>query len=245
MNAINRLVPWMARPLSAAMKDRHFREVMDLNAERFMLGRTAIICGWVLGGVGVISLLASAITVATLFPLKRTEIKFYSVDQSTGIIGEPVGIQDAPKLFTDAQDWQYLRRYIEARESYVYEMDQANDRVAKVMSSPEEQARVANARTSPEHPARKLGKDGHIQIENFRFHQLAGGRNRARSYLVQYDMTVWRGTNKEPTKPYSATIDFQWHPELPMLPADRSINAGGMQVLAYSANPDTPDTRRQ
>lgn len=245
MNAISRLAPWTAKPLSAAMKERKYREVLDLNAERFLIGRTAIVTGWILGGTGVVCLLASAVTVATLFPMKQTVLKFYSADQSTGIIAEPVSIQDAPKIFSEAQDWQYLRRYIEAREGYVYEMDQTNDHVAKILSSPDEQARIANARLSPEHPAKKLGKDGHIQIENFRFHQLAGGRNRARSYLVQYNLTVWHGANHDPIKPYSATIDFQWHPELVMVPDDRSINPGGLQVIAYSAKPDTPDERRQ
>lgn len=245
MNAIDRLAPWTAKPLSAAMKERKFREMMDLTAERFLLGRTAIITGWVLGGVGVLCLLASAVTVATLFPMKQTVVKFYSVDQSTGIISEPVGILDAPKIFSEAQDWQYVRRYIEAREGYVYEMDQANDHVAKVMSSPDEQARVAAVRMLADHPVKKLGKDGHIQIENFRFHQMAGGRNRSRSYLVQFDATVWHAGNHDPTRPYSATIDFQWHPELPMNPDDRSINPGGLQVIAYSAKPDTPDGRRQ
>jgi type IV secretory pathway component VirB8 len=245
VNAINRLTPWASKALSAAAKDRKFREVMDLSGERVLLGRSAIIAGWIVGGTGVVCLLASAVTVATLFPLKQTEVRFYQVDQSTGIISAPVSIQDAPKIFSEAQDRQYLRRYIEAREGWVYEMDQRNAHLANVMSTAEEQARIADKRTAATSPAKLLGKDGHIQIENFRFHQLAGGRGRTRSYLIQFDATVWRGMQKESTKPYSATADFQWHPELPMTPDDRSDNAGGFQVIAYSANPDTPDTRRQ
>jgi type IV secretion system protein VirB8 len=245
VNPFKRLTPWAAKPLNPVTKERKFREVMDLSSERALLGRSAIITGWVLGGTGVVCLLASAITVATLFPLKQTVVKFYSADQTTGIIGEPVSIQDAPKIFSEAQDRQYLRRYIEAREGWVYEMDQRNDHVAKILSTPEEQARIAEKRNTPAHPAKLLGKDGHIQIENFRFHQMAGGRARTRAYLVQFDLAVWRGTLRESTRPYSATVDFQWHPELPMTPDDRSDNAGGFQVTAYSANPDTPDTRRQ
>lgn len=245
MSVIRRLVPWTAKPLSAAMKDNKFRQVIDMNGERFLLGRSAIMVGWALGGTGVVCLLASAITVSTLFPLKRTEIKFYSVDQSTGIIGEPVSIADAPKIFSQAQDQQYLRRYIEAREGYVYEMDERNDHLVKIMSTPDEQARIQDKRNAPTFAGKVLGKDGHVQVENFRFHQLAGGRDRSRSYLVQFDETVWRGSTKAPTKPWSVTVDFQWHPELPMRPDDRSDNAGGFQVIAYSANPDTPDTRRQ
>lgn len=245
MNAISRLGPWAAKPLTSAAREAKFREVMNLSAERVILGRSAILMSWVVGGTGVVCMLASAITVATLFPLKQTEVKFYQVDQSTGIISAPVSIQDAPKIFSDAQDRQYLRRYIEAREGWVFEMDQRNAHLENVMSTPEEQARIAEKRAAANSPGKLLGKDGHIQIENFRFHQLAGGRAHTRSYLVQFDATVWRGTQKDSTKPYSATVDFQWLPTLPMTPDDRSDNAGGFQVLAYSANPDTPDARRQ
>jgi type IV secretion system protein VirB8 len=245
VNAISKLSPWTAKPLSNAMKERKFREVMDLNAERVMLGRSAIVTGWALGGTGVICLVASAITVATLFPLKRTEIQFYTVDQSTGVIGRPVSIEDAPRTFGAAVEQQYLRRYIEAREGWVWETDERRDHVVKLMSMPDEQARIADRRNAPNYPARTLAKDGHIAVENFRFHPLGAGKAGTRSYLVQYDATIWHGANKEPTKSWSATIDFQWHPELPMLPSDRSDNPGGFQVLAYSANSDTPDGRRQ
>ena len=51
-----------------------------------------------------------------LLPLKTSEIKFFLVDKSTGIIAEPVGLRDAPRIFGAAVEQQYLKRYIEARE---------------------------------------------------------------------------------------------------------------------------------
>ena len=45
--------PWTAKPLTDASKNAKFRAVMDLSAERVILGRSAIVIGWVLGGVGV------------------------------------------------------------------------------------------------------------------------------------------------------------------------------------------------
>ena len=85
-------------------------------AERVILGRSAIVAGWVIGGVGVACLAASVAGWVTLMPLKTTVVKFFLVDKSTGIIGEPVGIQDAPKIFGAAVEQQYLHSYIEARE---------------------------------------------------------------------------------------------------------------------------------
>lgn len=246
MNAISKISPWTAKPLIDAAKNAKFRAVMDLSAERVILGRSAIVTGWVIGGVGVACFAASIFGWVTLLPLKTSEVKFYLVDKSTGIIGEPVGLQDAPKLFGAAVERQYLKRYIEAREGWVPEMDERDDRVTKLMSTPDEQARYATGRNAPLSPVKALGKDGHVSVENLRFHPLALARDgETRRYLVQFDRTVWRGANKDPMQPWSATVDFQWHPELPMRPDDRSDNPGGFQVLGYSASSDSPDQRRQ
>src|ERR1035441_3837946 len=99
MNLVSKINPWTAVPLTEASKNAKFRAVMDLSAERVILGRSAIVTGWVIGGVGVTCMAASIFGWVTVLPLKTTEVKFYLVDKSTGIIGEPVGIQDAPRIF--------------------------------------------------------------------------------------------------------------------------------------------------
>ncbi|HEU0216730.1 MAG TPA: hypothetical protein VFQ90_08715, partial [Stellaceae bacterium] len=99
MSAIGKVMPWTAKPLSEAAKNAKFRAVMDLAAERVILGRSAIVAGWAVGGVGVCCFAASIFGWVSLMPLKTTEVKFFLVDKSTGIIGEPVGLEDAPKLF--------------------------------------------------------------------------------------------------------------------------------------------------
>ena len=126
MNELSKINPWTAKPLTDATKNAKFRAVMNLSAERVILGRSAIITGWVIGGVGVACLAASVAGWVTLMPLKTTVVKFFLVDKSTGIIGEPVGIQDAPKIFGAAVEQQYLHRYIPKRGSgWVPEMDGA------------------------------------------------------------------------------------------------------------------------
>jgi type IV secretory pathway component VirB8 len=219
---------------------------MDLSAERVILGRTAIVTGWVIGGIGVTCLAASAVGWLSLMPLKTVEVKYLEVDRSTGIISVPVSIEDAPRLFGAAVEQQYLRRYIEAREAWVPEMDQQNDYVAKLMSTPDEQARILASREVPTSNAKAIAKAGHVIVENFRFHPLALGKDgETRRYLVQFNHTVWHGSQADPMQSWSATIDFQWHPALAMLPGDRSINPGGFQAIAYSASSDTPATKRQ
>ena len=154
MSGISKINPWTAKPLTDATKSAKFRAVMDLSAERVILGRSAIVTGWVIGSVGVLTFAASIFGWVTMLPLKTTEVTFYLVDKSTGIISQPVGLQDAPKLFGAAVEQQYLRRYIEAREGWVPELDEQNDHVAKIMSSPAEQARIADARNAVDSPSR-------------------------------------------------------------------------------------------
>jgi type IV secretion system protein VirB8 len=239
MNEISKLNPWVAQPLSDAARSKHFRAVMDLQAERVILGRSAIIAGWTVGGIGAAFMAASIAGWVTVLPLKTTEVRFFLVDQSTGIIGEPAGLQDAPRLFGAAVEQQYLRRYIEAREGYVPEMDERDDHIVKIMSTPDEQARYAADR-------KQMAADGHVSVANFRFHPLAIGKDgESRRYLVQFDRTVWHGASKDAAQPWSATVDFQWKPTLPMRPDDRSDNPGGFQALNYSASSDALDTKRQ
>jgi type IV secretory pathway component VirB8 len=245
MSGLNGLAPWRAKPLAEAAKNAKFRAVMDLSAERIILGRSAIIAGWTVGGIGAACFAASIAGWVTLLPLKTSEVKFYLVDKSTGIIGVPVSLADAPALFTAAVEQQYLKQYVEAREAWVFEMDERNDRLAKLMSIPDEQARYAAARTSPQSPVNALGRDGHVSLDNFRFHSLTATKDGTHRYLVQFQRTVWRGGTLDGSAPWSATVDFQWHPELPMLPADRTDNPGGFEVLNYSASSDAPDQRRQ
>jgi type IV secretion system protein VirB8 len=248
MTDVAKFAPWRAQPLSDAAKNAKFRQVMDLGAERVILGRSAIIAGWTVGGAGIVLAVAAAVAVAALVPLKTTEVKFLLVDKSNGIIEAPVGLEDAPKLFGDAVARQYLKRYVEAREEWVPQMDERNDHLTKLMSTPDEQTRHAAWRNSPMSPIKAVGHDGHVSIENFRFHAQATAKDSdTHRYLVQFDRTVWRGGTKDTPLPqaWSATVDFQWHPEFPMRPADRDDNPGGFLALSYSASPDTPDERKQ
>ena len=94
----------------------------------------------------------------------------------------------------------------------------------------------------PTSPPKALGRAGFVQIENFRYHRQAVlEKSGTRRYLVQFDRTVWRGSDKVSAQTWSATVDFQYHPELPMSPRDRDDNLIGLQVLAYSASSDTAE----
>lgn len=236
------MAPWRARALSKASKEAKYRAVLDLNAERVLIGRQNMIGAYAIGAVGILCIIGSAGLVVSVLPLKKTVPIFYAVDRSTGIIDQPVGVIDAPDTFTEAVDQMYLRRYVEAYEGWLLQTDQRSDHLIKIMSTPDQQARYMARRAAPDHPSKLLGKDGVVQVEpHFRFHRHPGGSAHTRSYDVFFEITSWRGNQKVATKSYTATVDFQWHPELDMAPDDRSLNPGGMQVIAYAAQPDIPE----
>jgi type IV secretory pathway component VirB8 len=243
MTPFARLAAWRAEPLAQAARDEKFRQVMDLRAESVLLGRAGILTGWCLFILGLALFGASIAGWLLLLPLKTAEVKFYAVDRSTGIIAEPVSIKDAPTLFSEVTDHHYLQQFILACEQWIPAMDAQNWRKCQLMSSAEQQARYATWRAKPTSPPKALGKGGYIQIENFRYHpQAIDQKTNTRRYLVQFDRTVWRGSEKDKTQTWSATVDFQWWPSLPMRPIDRDANPGGFQVLSYSASSDTPDS---
>jgi type IV secretory pathway component VirB8 len=241
MSGLTRLAPWRAQPLSDAAKSAHSRRLMDLRAESVLLGRSAIIAGWVVGGIGAAAFFASMVGWLTVLPLKTTEMRFFEVDRSTGIIGVPVSLEDAPKLFSEATDHQYLKRYLQACEQWIWEMDRQNDHVCKLMSTPERQARYMAWREKPSSPPKSLGRAGYIEIDNLRYHlQAVDKLTNTHRYWVQYDRAVWKGQTKDQMAAWSATVDFQYHPELPMLPRDRPDNLSGMQVSGFTVSSDAP-----
>jgi hypothetical protein len=59
VSAVGKISLWTAKPLSDVAKNAKFRAVMDLAAERVILGRSAIVTGWVIGGAGMACFAAS------------------------------------------------------------------------------------------------------------------------------------------------------------------------------------------
>jgi type IV secretory pathway component VirB8 len=239
--------PWAAQPLTEAAKKPKFRKVMDLQAERFIYGRQAIVAGWTLSGVGILTLGASAfgwiVVMNRPIPLPR----FIEVERNTGVLSQPVGVENAPKLFGAATEQHFLRTYILAREAWTPERDRENDHTVRIMSSPAEQARLNEERVK-----RVVDKNSYITLENFQWVPgVTDPVTHTHKYTVRYLRTVWHktesaGATASPSKePWTAVIEFQWHPEYKMNDEDRDINLGGFVETNYNAQPDRPDTQRK
>lgn len=239
-----RFTPWLAKPLAHAAKEEHFRKTLNYHAESVLMGRSALVAGWSVGGVGVALILVSMWGWITFLPLARTTDRIWIADQTTGIIAQPLSLEDAPKSMPAASDRYYIRQYIELCAGWVPELDRRNAYRCKLMSRPDQQERYNAWRKTPDSPMNAIGTSGHVEQDNFRYH-VEPRSGQTLSYRVQYDQSSWKGTQKESTAGWTATIDFQWHPELPMTDADRQLNPGGFQAIAFTPNPDTPSPRRK
>ena len=235
MSALRKITPWAARPLSEAAKNAKHQQALELVATNVLLGRHAIIAGWSVGAVGALLAAVSMACWYMLLPLKTTEYVLQLIDRTTGVISKPVGLEDAPKLFPQSTDEHYLWQYLLACESWVPENDRQNDHICKIMSSPDRQARYQEWRDSPASPMNTLGRDGHIDIDHLYFYPRKKEQSTL-NYLVVFNRTAWRGTSRLETQTWTADFAFQYHPELPMLPDDRKINAPGMVVISYDVH---------
>ena len=243
MNTMPQAGSWKAAPVTLETRQQYFNEVASYSSEIMLAARRARSTGWLVGAIGTAVGVLGILSAASLFPLKRTEVQFFEVDRSTGYIGASLAATDAPRLFSQQTAYHALRDYVDAREGYVPETDDLMFHKAAIMSAPDEQQRYAAMRKAPLSPPNALGRTGYVRIDNFHISQIGSGKGQTFVYLARFDRVVVRGGQAEPVEHWSATIQFQWHPELPMSAQDRLINPGGFQAVAYQAQPDTDPSR--
>lgn len=243
---ISKISPWTAQPLTTAAKDAKLRQALSLHAERVIYGQQAILVSWIVFGLGVAMILTSIGGWVMVLPLKTIQNEIWVADKTTGIIAKPISVEDAPKHFGQAIEEHYVRQYLLARTRWTPETDQEDDHLAKIMSSADEQARINYERQNPNSDVIAIGNAGHVQIENDHyFPQFVDKDSDTRRYMIRFTRTVWRGNNKESSEPWTANVDFQFHPERKMNPADRRDNTPGFVAITFSAKSDRPDPRRQ
>lgn len=247
MSAIRGVMPWLAQPLSKATKDAKFRLTLSQAGDAVLRDNLSLKAGWIIGAVGVVAFLASIFGWVTLLPLKQTvPPQFILVDTTSGYIGPATSVSNAPSLFKETQDHEYLGRYLDACEGWVPETDRSNDYLCKLFSRADQQERYMAWRKLPSSPIAAIGKDGHVELRNKRYYPVCGTpstipcnpKNDTREYFVKYDWAIWKGSGAPLVKPWTAHVKFQWHPELPMKDPDHNQNAGGFQSIALSAEPD-------
>jgi len=235
---------WPAETLSDASRAAFYKAALDryesaeadtkaVRRQGFLFG-----CGGML--VGVLGM-AAALTVYHKAPLPEPP-GYILVDKSTGWIGQPMTAIDIPAYYPEATKDAALRDFIVSCESYV---PQTWAKIAwhacMIQATPDEQRRreADIGRNGARYPVALFGPTGWAMPTDFppgafvNIGETGTGTSKTYNYRVRYRRTeVING--RESLVPYSAEIQFQFHPELKISPADRLINRTGLQVLAFS-----------
>lgn len=240
MNALSKIIPYRLLTLTDKAKQELFEQAGPLQAERLMMGRSALKAAWIIAGIGVGVGVAGMVCAATLFPLKTREVDYFVVNQETGYVGPSVGAKDAPALFSEQTTQYWVRAYFELRENYVYETDDLAFHRVTIMSSGDEQVRYKAMHDAPLAPSRALRERGYVRVDNFQIYKIGDGKQKTEQYVVKFERKEMRTGQPVPLKgeAYTATIHFQFHPEFSMATPDRQLNPAGLQVLAYQVDAD-------
>jgi type IV secretory pathway component VirB8 len=234
-------IVYQAQPLAPEALEQRFKDIASYRAAerslRLDYARFAF-----LAAAAATSLLAGSVSLNLYFishkPIPEPP-RFIEVHDDNGFVGISPGAKDAPKLFNERVTERSLRDYITACMSYVPETYQLTVHQCAIMSAPEQQERLAAqiAQKNPSAPVNVYGQHGYAMPVNFHFEKRGTGKYNTLSYVARFQLQE-RLNNHPVTRWWTAAIDFQWHPELPMAPQDATLNEAGMQVLSFTPTPD-------
>lgn len=233
------IAAWEAAPLTPEMREAHFAASKSFAGEIERTGRAYRRTGFVTGAAGLVIGIAGLLCAVWAFSRPFPPPQYIEVDKSTGWIGETLGPADAPKLFGEHVVESVLRSYVEDREAFIPEADDLAFHRVAIRSAPDEQARYAAAhdpKNNPGAPFVVYGRSGFARVENF--HMTKRGQNTKTDtydYAVHFFKTEVKRGQVGQAKAWTAELQFQFHPELPMNQQDRQINATGLQVISYNS----------
>ena len=233
---------WQAAPLTPEMRATHFVQSKSFAGEVARTGRAYRRTGFVVGTAGMVIGVAGMLCAVLALSRPAVPPRWIEVDRSTGWVGETLGPTDAPKTFNERVIEAALRSYVEDREAFVPEADDLAFHRVALRSAPDEQGRYAAAH-DPKHNANApfvvYGRGGFARVENF--HMTKRGEDAKTGtfdYAVHFFKTEVKAGQVGSPKPWTAELQFQFHPELPMALQDRQINETGLQVIAYNSFAD-------
>lgn len=242
MNKIVRLKPGadVAQPLN--LEDAETR--MAVSATRAdeieRLGRSFRRNAWINTAIGAfVGLTGLGVGAYTLLREEPSPHYFSLVNPATGEVTPAVPAVDAPRMFSADTARQYLRMFVEACGGYNDTVrTQAFARCVALMA-PNQQVRYREAFTStnPNSPQNTISKTAIVVPESLRYTQRPSA-GRIQYWTVDYMYATYRNGQRTAT-PWTATVQFEWRPDLRMTEDVRTWNPAGMRVVDYSFGPNT------
>lgn len=228
---------WRAEALDVADLERLHKDTESFQTRERRHLRLFSKAGWVVAAVlAPLVVIEAATILAQQISYRPAEPRFIEVDTATGWVGEATGARDAPRTFNERTAMHFLALYIENREGYLSERDNAQWRVVKAMSSGDELDSYNAWRKSELSPLKQLNTTGRVDVFNFSpdLHPTKSVDG-SLTYVIRFNRREVKQTNVGQVKSWQATVVFQWHPERAVGADESQINPAGMVVVGYSA----------
>jgi type IV secretory pathway component VirB8 len=195
-----------------------------------------------MGAMGLLGM-ACGLTVYIRTPVPKPP-EWVVLHDQTGVVDRPIAAADAPRLFNEATRQRALRAFITRCTSYVSETWARLDfHACMIMATPDQQKRFDKdiGPGGRSYPPTVFGANGWARATKFTAFELQDTTGTAPNQLFHYEVRYERTevVNGKETRPrYTAHVYFSFHPDLPMLDADRSLNLEGFQATSFSTTPD-------
>jgi type IV secretory pathway component VirB8 len=222
--------------LSPDARDVQYREVRSFRTLSERMRRSFSYTGWAVAGF--CSLVAiGEVARGLLYPSVVHDIVYIAHDRSSGWVGVATGVHDAPASFDDKTARAAISEYVWARERYIAQLQQINERRVQAMST----VGVWNDYQAWNHekgaPKQHLGAaGGHVDVFNLSFGQpLASPDGITLTYTLRYSRreVAANASGDAITLTCSTKVAFQWHPEQIQDEAAAQLNPTGFEALDY------------
>ena len=177
---------------------------------------------------------ASVMAVAMLTPLKTVEPYVIRVDNSTGIVDVVESLRDGETNYDEAINKYFTQWYVRYREGYSKELAEDYYSYVGILSSGPEQLKYYDF-FNPKNKLSPLIVYGEYAKVKIRIKSTS--LINPNVALVRYVKDVMRGSDKQESSHWAATITFKYS-NAPMKEKDRAINPLGFQVTEYRNDPD-------
>ncbi|EJF76227.1 virB8 family protein [Bartonella alsatica] len=213
--------------------DKYVKEARSFDIDRMHGMRLQMKIAMILTVLFGLIIIALALAVAALTPLKTVEPFVIRVDNSTGIVETVSALKESPNNYDEAITRYFASKYVRAREGFLASEAENNFRLISLLSSPGEQNRFAKwyAGNNPESP------------QNIYQNMIVTVTIKSISFLsndliqVRYYKTIKEPNGKESISHWVSILNFSYI-NAQISTDDRLINPLGFQVSEYRSDPE-------
>ena len=197
---------------------------------------------WWVAGVAAVIALCAVFAVAMLAPLKSVELRVIRVNESTGAVDVVQKLDSEKTNYDEVINKYFLEKYLRCRESYSFDLANANYNCVALMSGHDEQERYRQF-FNQKNPTSPLNIYGHDKKVRVTIKSTSFAPDNPNIAFVHYYKELDDRSERPPTSHWIATITYKYS-GAEMSEKDRAINPLGFQALDYRNDPDEATSER-